>query len=336
MGVRHPPVDLQLELLRDELVSGWGFRPASVEYVPEGGGSHHWRTFDEEGPHHFVTIDDLDDKHWLGETRDEVFGGLSRALETAEVLQRNGLRFVVAPIGTRDGAVVRRLNSRYAVSVFPYIEGLAHPFGPYPASLRRVALDMVVELHRCTSIVRDRADRHVLNYGDSHDLHALLAEPDRPWYGGPYSEPARRLFAHHASEINELVSRFDLLIEETAAARDELVITHGEPHPANIISANGRLMLVDWDTNALAPPERDLSLIVVDPGPDSDRYQEGTGHAVDFDVITLYQLRWYLDDLASAARLFRRPHEENPDTRRWWEGLAPQINLLPSWLTRLG
>jgi spectinomycin phosphotransferase len=95
-------------------------------------------------------------------------------------------------------------------------------------------------------------------------------------------------------------------------------------------------VLVDWDTTALAPPERDLSLIVADPGPDSDHYQECTGHAVDFDVITLYQLRWYLDDLASAARLFRRPHDENPDTRRWWAGLAPQLNLLPSWLTRLG
>jgi spectinomycin phosphotransferase len=246
------------------------------------------------------------------------------------------LGFVVAPICAGDGGVLRRLDGRYSVSVFPYIEGHAYRFGPYPASLRPAALDMVAELHRCTSAVRDGAALHVLRYGDARDLQALLAEPDEPWDGGPYSEPARRLLAPHTSEILELVELFDLLAKDTAVAREKLVITHGEPHPANVISANGGLVLVDWDTTALAPPERDLSLVVADPGPDCDRYEECTGHAVDFDVIALYQLRWYLDDLASAARLFRRPHDENPDTRRWWEALAPQISLLPDWLTRLG
>jgi spectinomycin phosphotransferase len=334
-GVRHVPVDLQLDLLRNELTSGWALRPTSLDYVPEGGGSYHWRAVGAEGSN-FVTVDDLDDKAWLGESRDEVFDGLSTALATAELLRRSGLGFVLAPMRTREGAVVRRLDSRYAVSVFPFIEGHTHPFGPYPATLRGAALDMVADLHRSTSVVRDRAARHVLSYGDARDLHALLMEPDRPWHGGPYSEPARRMLADHVSDIGELVSRFDLLSTETAAAREELVITHGEPHPANVIAAHGRLVLVDWDTTALAPPERDLSFVLNEPGRDGDHYQERTGHAVDFDVIAMYQLRWYLDDLASTARLFRRSHEENPDTHGWWQALAPRISLLPNWLSRVG
>ncbi|HEY5989464.1 MAG TPA: hypothetical protein VIV12_24270, partial [Streptosporangiaceae bacterium] len=67
-----------------------------------------------------------------------------------------------------------------------------------------------------------------------------------------------------------------------------------------------------------------------------DRYQEATGRELDPAVITLYRLRWYLDDLASAIRLFRNRHRDTPDTRRWWEGLAPGLEQLPQWLEVLG
>jgi spectinomycin phosphotransferase len=335
VAVRHPPQDLRVSRLEDELVRTWGFHPVSMEYVPEGGGSHHWCALDDGGQRLFVTIDDLDDKDWLGTTRDQVFDGLSSALETAKALRESGLSFVVAPIAAQDGAVVNRLGGRYSASVFPYIDGRSYPFGPYPASLRDAAIEMIAELHRSTSTVRDCAPRHVLGYGDHRDLAALFAEPDRPWDAGPFSEPARLLLACHVSDIAELVGCFERLAQHTAAARERTVITHGEPHPANLIVVNGDPLLIDWDTAALAAPERDLALIVAGSGPGTDRYQAATSHQVDFDVITLYQLRWYLDDLAGATRLFRRPHYENPDTKLWWEGLGPQINQLPSWFARL-
>ena len=36
------------------------------------------------------------------------------------------------------------------------------------------------------------------------------------------------------------------------------MITHGEPHPGNILRSRGRLLLIDWDTAGVALPERDL------------------------------------------------------------------------------
>ena len=92
-----------------------------------------------------------------------------------------------------------------------------------------------------------------------------------------------------------------------AGTRANLVITHGEPHPANLMLAAGRLVLIDWDTAALAPPERDVSLIATTSGEGTDRYQQAAGRNLDPAVMTLYRVRWYLDDLASAIRLFRRP-----------------------------
>jgi hypothetical protein len=46
-------------------------------------------------------------------------------------------------------------------------------------------------------------------------------------------------------------------------------------------------------------------------------------------------LRWYLDDLASAIRLFRNGHTDSADTRLWWNGLAPRLEQLPQWLDLL-
>jgi spectinomycin phosphotransferase len=157
--VRSPPVDLVPLRLRKALAGGWRLRAASMEYVSEGGGCYHWKLAGEDGQPHFVTVDDLDAKDWMGDTREAVFEGLWRALSTAAALRYGvGLEFVVAPIAADDGELLRRLDGRYTVSVFPFLAGRSYPFGPYTdARLRGRALDMIAALHRSTPAVRGRA-----------------------------------------------------------------------------------------------------------------------------------------------------------------------------------
>jgi spectinomycin phosphotransferase len=313
-------------------------RARSMDYVPEGAGSHHWKLTDDAGRRFFVTVDDLDDKDWLGDTREAVFEGLGRALATATALHDEaGLEFVVAPVAARNGELVRRVDAQYTVSVFPFLHGRSYPFGPYTdEDLMDQAIDMLVALHRSTPAVRAVASTHVPSFGGRRDLMAFLADPDCRWDGGPFSAPARHLLVPHVVELTQLTAGFDHLIDLTAPARANPVITHGEPHPANLMSVEGRLVLIDWDTAALAPPERDVALITTASRAGLDRYEQATGRAIDRTVITLYRLRWYLDDLASAVRLFRNRHRETPDTRGWWEGLAPRLDQLPTWLDLLG
>jgi spectinomycin phosphotransferase len=111
--------------------------------------------------------------------------------------------------------------------------------------------------------------------------------------------------ADRARELGQLVSAFDRLAEVTAEARAGTVMTHGEPHPANLMSEGDRVMSIDWDTAALGPPERDLALIATADGDGVERYERATGREISPEVMSLYRLRWYLDDLASAARLFK-------------------------------
>src|SRR5207237_10322167 len=71
------------------LADGWGFEVEAIDYAAVGAGSYHWLASDTEGTRGFVTVDDLDQKPWLGDTRESVFGGLRRAFDTA-VAPRQG------------------------------------------------------------------------------------------------------------------------------------------------------------------------------------------------------------------------------------------------------
>lgn len=301
--------------------------------MPEGGGSHHWKLVDDDRQPYFVTVDDLDDKDWFGSSREAVFDGLRSALATAATLRYGaGLDFVMAPIATRDGQHLRRVDARYAASVFRFLAGHSHAFGPYQdPRLRSQVLDMIAALHQSTPAVRDCAPRHVIGFAGRADLDACLLSPDHQWDSGPFAEAARRRVLPHAADLRQLVTDFDRLVQATGSAQRDLVITHGEPHPANVMAVHGRLVLIDWDTVALAPPERDVSLVVTASNEGIDHYQQATGRELRSEVITLYRLRWYLDDVASAVRLFRNAHHDTPDTRRWGYGLGRDLEQLTRW-----
>jgi spectinomycin phosphotransferase len=329
-------VDLDVPELEDAVAAGWGVRATSTEYVPEGGGSHHWKFLDHNGTAHVVTVDDLDDKDWLGDDRATVFEGLARALGTSAVLRNDAaLDFVVAPIAAASGEIHTRVTERYAASVFPYLTGTSHPFGPYrDPALRERAIAMVAALHAATASVEGIAPRHTIGFTGRRDLEQFLDDPAARWDTGPFSERARHSFTEHAAGLAGLLGGFHALVERTSLARAAAVVTHGEPHPANLMTVDGNVLLIDWDTTALGPPERDLWLIVSERS-DIEQYERATGRQVDPAVLVLYRLRWFLDDLGSAVRLFRNPHLESVDTRRWIEALEPGLAQIDGWVDEL-
>src|SRR5262249_50034242 len=110
--------------------------------------------------------------------------------------------------------------------------------------------------------------------------------------------------------------RFDALADRVRGTGAALVLTHGEPHPGNVIFAGDRILMVDWDTLGLAVPERDLWML--DAGDELTHYTEVSGRPVDDTAIALYRLRWKLDDIAAFVHLFRSPHGDDADTARAW------------------
>ncbi len=112
-----------------------------------------------------------------------------------------------------------------------------------------------------------------------------------------------------------------------------MVITHGEPHAGNVLVTGGGLVLVDWDTTLLAPPERDLWDLAGDDRAVLHRYAVATGTAIDEQALTLYRLWYDLAEIGGYLTLFRSPHANTGDTRESWTNLQHFLRPAERWLT---
>jgi spectinomycin phosphotransferase len=304
------------------LAGGWSIESQNADFAPVGGGSYHWVVTSASGTQHFVTVDDLDQKPWLGDTRDRVFEGLRRSVGSAVALRDAGLRFVVAPILSTRKEALRRLGERYAVAVYPFIDGRPGVFGRYDATERSAILTMLAELHAATPVVASLAATIDLDIPGRLSLESALRDVDRTWSGGPYSEGARQLLSPQASHVEELLARADGLATRIGKSSHRWVVTHGEPHAENVMrTLEGDFVLIDWDTVDFGPPERDLWMFVTDDDPRVAAYSAATGHQPDESALTYFRLRWDLADIAAFTDLLRSPHRHNQDTARALDNL---------------
>ncbi|MEV0619148.1 aminoglycoside phosphotransferase family protein [Nonomuraea sp. NPDC050404] len=314
--MRDRPDDFDEGLLRPAL-HAYGIEAATLEYAPVGFGDFHWIAGGRGGRRWFVTVADV---------RRQTYEGLRLAMETAATLREEaGLEFVVAPLRDSGRAPLRRLDRhRYAMSVYPYENGTAGDFGDeLPPTERARVIDLLAALH-ATPPPLSTPDRPLELPGRAILEQALHDDATLPWLGGPYAEPAQELIASRADLLRGRLADFDRLADKPG----EPVVTHGEPHPGNLLRAPGdRLLLLDWDTVGMAAPERDLWLVARDDD-DLARYTEATGRPVNRQTLALYRLRWALNDVAEFVEWFRSPHGRTPDAEQSWTGLTGTLDDL--------
>jgi spectinomycin phosphotransferase len=326
--VKALPDEFDAGALGGSLADGWGFELEAADYAPLGFGSYHWVVRDREGTLAFVTVDDLDAKAWLGDTRDLAFDGLRRAFDTAVALRAAGLDFVVAPIPTSLGEPVQRIGPRHTVALFPLVDAGPSEWREYEAAERTAVVALLAELHRATPLVASVSASVGLELPGRRQLEAGLRELSQTWVGGPYSEPAREALADHADGVAAAIVSADRLAADVASRDRAWVVTHGEPHAGNVMRAGESYQLVDWDTVALAPPERDLWMILGDTAGEADAYADAAGRRVDEVAVDFFRLAWDLKDIAEYLNALRSPHGETEDTLKTYEGLRNSASRL--------
>jgi hypothetical protein len=326
------PADLPEALLSDALSAGWGFRPVSLSYQAVGFGSHHWLAADPGGLELFVTADDLSEKlRDDADTTSAVFGRLGQAFESALSLRRDaGLDFVVAPLPATDGRVLRRLTGRYSLVVHPYLadcqSGQDGEFGT--SADRHAVLAMLVRLHSAKATPPPADDFEIPGRAA---LLAAMNSTGEPWQAGPYGTRSRDLLAHHAADLGALLAAFDELAGRVRTRGDRMVITHGEPHAANVLKTPAGFVFVDWESALLAPPERDLwALAESDPGL-LDAYSAATGTAIDTDALALHRMWYDLAEISGYVGWFRSSHDDTADTAEGWQNLQHFLRPAQRW-----
>lgn len=355
--MRTPPTDLDERAVIDAVADAWGLDVVGLRHQPVGFGSHHWTGAGRDGrARWWITVDDL--TTWGGPDREVAFVELRTAMQSARDLADLGCSFVVAPIPSRGGDVVVRIGGRWTVAVHPIVDGRAHDWGEVlaPEQLDEI-VDVLAALHAVpvTAVGAGRHDPGAFDQRstleqvvDDRVAPRDVADPDAI---GPFAAGAARLVDEHRDHVRRALERFDETVDAARRRGRPLVVTHGEPHPGNLLAVGGRWLLVDWDTARLGPPERDLWMLVsqdVYPDPpdldaDTDavrrgsaartdrilaRYERATGNAVDRELLDAYRVRWDLADTANYVAQFARPHVGSADDDEAWTNLGRSLTRL--------
>ena len=334
--MRNEPTDIAKQDLRATLSVHWHIDAHTLEYAPVGFGSYHWLATDRTGARWFLTADRLS---MLGPHEggvEDAFAALDAAFATSAALANARLSFVLAPRLTVTGKVLLRVSHEWSLAVFPYVTpaSAAGPGEWAGTQTRPRAASLIGRLHaaappgslrRWTPAIPHRAA-----------MQAVLDDLETRWGSGPYAEPARHLLRESRSSILAAFRRYDGSAQAAGISTSEWVVTHGEPHSANfLVLPDGDLLLIDWDTVLLAPPERDLWIVVGDDPAAFSAYQrESHDRTPDLRTMDLFRVRWQLADLAVYARTFHGPHGDSFDEQLSWRELQECVRFVVGWVSR--
>ncbi|MFE3174319.1 hypothetical protein ACFXPA_45345 [Amycolatopsis sp. NPDC059090] len=269
------------------------WQPVSeIAYLPWGFGAHHWRADTL-----FVTLDQLEPRHTAA--------SLESTYASAAELAASGLEFVCAPVPARSGQFTVDTGVG-ALSVTPMLNGRS----PAEDEVDKPAILAILDaLHRTPPPAGLRHWSPQVGPNFAAELRSRTAEP---WTSGPLAEEARTALATRADAIARWNARYLELAALAASRRDSWVPTHGEPHNDNQVLTPDGLRLVDWESLAVAPRERDYADLPNTAG-------------LDPAMVELFALDWRLSELREYADWFSALHTGSEDDVIALEGLREEL-----------
>ena len=317
--MRSVPAHIRSDRLAEVIDREWGLQ-GRLDYRPVGAGAYHWVLEEASGARHFVTCDDLDTKPWLGSDRDTALAGLSAVYRLVADMATTGRVPVAGPRESQAGELLVRLDIRTTVAIFAFVAGEAGRWGEsLDEGRRRDVVDLLARLHAEPRAFVPSTDP--LDIPGREVLEDALDAVGSSWDHGPLADRARRELAAGEARVRAWMGELDRVTAELRRAPAAGVLTHGEPHPENIVWTGDGPVLVDWDRVALSRPERDLWMLDDGTGAASRAYHELTGTVPDPAAIGAYRLLWALTDLAAFTAELRRPHTANADTAKALRGI---------------
>lgn len=313
------PADLATDTVLALVREHWDDGVLTVTHLPRGAGAHHWAAAGRRRPRWFVTADDVSTAGRDAELQD--------TYAAARRLAERGMYAVVptvAPVSDRSAVGVR--HGRFLVTVTAYLEGEPGT-GEYADDNQRALI-----AHALGVLHAARPPRRTRLWSPGPplraELTALSGVSGEQWKAGPFGESVRAALCDNEAALNVMMKRFDELAGHALSRRQGWVPTHGEPHTANVLWTLAGPVLVDWESLRVAPRERDLRTVLREADgaePLSAYVASGGTVDLDADLVELFDLEWWLWEVASCAVRFHEPHDGNADDERFHRAFLAEV-----------
>ncbi|MEV0759064.1 phosphotransferase [Nocardia sp. NPDC050435] len=299
-----PPTSLDDGAIARAVRAHWLPDLHEIKYLPWGFGAHHWQAIGA-GTTLFVTLDQLEPRHTAASLEAAYAGAAALAAGSAAVC---------APLPADTGRYTVAVGSE-ALSVTPWLDGHSptEAEAAEPAHAREV-IRVLNGLHRATPPAGIRRWTPQIGPDFADELAARTATT---WTSGPLAEPARRALRARTAAVATWTRRYLELANSALTHRGSWVPTHGEPHHRNQVITGDGLKLVDWESLALAPPERDYA----------DLGEAVESLRPDPAMVELFALDWRLAEIAEYARWFAAAHTGTDDDHTALQGLFEELDV---------
>jgi spectinomycin phosphotransferase len=223
-----------------------------------------------------------------------------------KLLHEQGLRQVIAPLPTQSGQLWTPLRD-FHVTVSPFIEGQDGYDAPL-TDQHWVELGRALKaLHTAPLPPAMAARLQRETYADHwrERMKRFQALADTHTFADPVAAEMAVFLRQKRDIVSALVSRAEHLANLLQA--QPFVLCHADIHAWNVlISSNGQLYIVDWDTLILAPKERDLMFIGGGlfanrrpPSEEARLFYQGYGEAeIDLNTLAYYRFERIVQDAA--------------------------------------
>jgi spectinomycin phosphotransferase len=285
--------------LADDVLSGWlqtsyGLRAAEIGFLPLGAdwNTAVYRVVTDNGSVYFLKL------------RGGVFDEASVAVP--QLLHEQRLAPVIPPLPVRDGRLWTRMEP-FAVVLYPFVEGRDGyqvalsdvQWMELGAAVRGIQAARLPEaLAGCVS-----RERFTPQWGEI--LGSFQARAERERFDEPVAAEMAALLRAESGRIGKVVARAEQLATRLRDRAPAQVLCHGDMHAGNVlVSADGALRVVDWDTLVFAPPERDLEQVGGGWGGtrEAELFYRGFGAAeIDQEALAYYRYHRVLEDLMVAC-----------------------------------
>lgn len=226
------------------------------------------------------------------------------------LLHSRGNSHVIPPILTQGGQVCAWLEP-FALILSPFITGHDAYDVPLSAGQWREFGSALRDLHATDLPPALRDGIPTENYSPAwrNVVRRYQDLVERATYSEPVAADTAAFLHSQRAVITDVLARADRLATELAARPLPPVLCHGDIHAWNLlISEDGALHIVDWDTLVYAPKERDLMFVGAGLGgiwrtpEEAGWFYEGYGPAeVNPVALAYFRYERILQDIAAFA-----------------------------------